>query len=258
MGLEVNRLRPPPKRMRKPRLQIAVGWLLVILGFVHSLLTVQYGGVTPGALWFFGSGVLVILVGWMNVLFARSARGDSIERNAWMLVVFANVAGVLLAAAFVWMTRGREGQGFLLLLLFLVGAGLTLRRPPASKGTGGTAELFGLGAVLPVPDVAASVAYYRDVLGFSVDFVMGEPADHGSVTRNRVGIQFTLVDRRDAGMRYAGWTYVFVNDIDRLHAEYMSNAVTITQALGTRDHGMREFEIADNNGHRLRFGQYTE
>jgi ParB-like chromosome segregation protein Spo0J len=29
-----------------------------------------------------------------------------------------------------------------------------------------------------------------------------------------------------------------------------------TQPLGTREHGMREFEILDLNGFRLRFGQY--
>jgi catechol 2,3-dioxygenase-like lactoylglutathione lyase family enzyme len=190
------------------------------------------------------------------VLFARSARGDSVERGAWALVVFANTAGAVLAGAFVWLTGGREPPGLVLLLLFLAGAVLTLRRRPAAKEAAGAPELFGLGAVLPVRDVDASVAYYRDVLGFTVDFVMGQPSDHGSVTRNRVGIQFTRIDTNGPTAAYAGWTYAFVNGIDRLFEEYESRGVRITQDLASRDHGMREFEIADLNGHRLRFGQY--
>jgi hypothetical protein len=114
--------------------------------------------------------------------------------GAWILVIFANVAGVVLAGAFAWLTRGREPQGLLLLVLFVVGAVLTLRYPPPRKSAAGAPELFGLGPVLPVPDVDAAVAYYRDVLGFTIDFVMGTLSDHGSVTRNRVGIQFTHVD----------------------------------------------------------------
>ena len=39
--------------------------------------------------------------------------------------------------------------------------------------------LFGTGPVFPVSDVAASVDFYCQSLGFKLDFMMGEPADHG-------------------------------------------------------------------------------
>ncbi len=118
-------------------------------------------------------------------------------------------------------------------------------------------QFIGAGPVIPVPDVEAAVSFYCDQLGFERDFVIGEPADHGSVTRDTVGIQFTLPREPFPAETYPGWFYLFVEDIDALAAEYKQRGLTFTQALGTRDHGMREFEIIDTNGFRLRFGQYV-
>ena len=116
--------------------------------------------------------------------------------------------------------------------------------------------LFGTGPVFPVSDVAASVDFYCQSLGFKLDFVMGEPPDHGSVTRDKVGIQFTLTSSNFDAKSYPGWTYLFVENIDLLYAEATARNVEFTQPLGNRDHGMREFEMLDLNGFRLRFGQY--
>ena len=117
-------------------------------------------------------------------------------------------------------------------------------------------QFIGIGPVIPVPDVSSAVSYHCDQLGFDRDFVVGEPPDHGSVTRGRVGIQFILPSKQFSLTDYPGWIYLFVENIDALANEYSQRGVTFTQQLGTRDHGMREFEIADLNGLRLRFGQY--
>lgn len=71
-------------------------------------------------------------------------------------------------------------------------------------------QFFGTSPVLPVPDVGAAVAYYCDTLGFTLDALTDDPPTHGSVTRDRVGIQFTQV--AGAVPPYAGWTYIFVTD----------------------------------------------
>ena len=119
-------------------------------------------------------------------------------------------------------------------------------------------QLFGTGPVLPVPDVAEACAFYRDCLGFELDFTMGDPPDHGSVTRCKVGVQFSRFDGAFRPRDYPGYTYVFVDDVDALHREYADRGVTITRAPESFDYGMREFEIEDGNGYRLRFGQYLE
>lgn len=117
-------------------------------------------------------------------------------------------------------------------------------------------EFIGVGPVLPVPDVEAAVVYYCEQLGFDRDFVMGDPPDHGSVTRGRVGVQFTLVASSLSSTDFPGWFYFFVENIDILAASYEQRGIEFTQALSTREHGMREFEVRDLNGYRLKFGQY--
>lgn len=117
-------------------------------------------------------------------------------------------------------------------------------------------ELFGTGPVLPVSDIVATTNYYCDVLGFTLDFVMGEPPSHGSVTHGRVGIQFTNAPSDFSADHYPGWFYFFVDGIDALYEEYRAKGVNVRQDLRSHEHGMREFEIVDCNGFRLRFGQY--
>lgn len=118
-------------------------------------------------------------------------------------------------------------------------------------------EFVGVGPVIPVPDVEAAVVYYCKELGFDRDFVIGDPPDHGSVTRGRAGIQFTSPVAGFSADDYPGWIYFFVESIDSLAEGYEQRGIAFTQPLGTREHGMREFEIKDLNGYRLRFGQYA-
>lgn len=56
-------------------------WLLVALGVVHTALTPMfYGRLSPGALWFAGSGLAMIFVGFLNIIFSRNAGHDRVTR----------------------------------------------------------------------------------------------------------------------------------------------------------------------------------
>ncbi len=56
-------------------------WLLVALGVVHTSLTPMfYGRLSPGAMWFAGSGLAMIFVGFLNVALRRGAGGDRLAR----------------------------------------------------------------------------------------------------------------------------------------------------------------------------------
>src|SRR5262245_63476517 len=47
-------------------------------------------------------------------------------------------------------------------------------------------ELHGMHPVLGVPDMGEAIAYYRDVLGFYVDFVAGDPPAHARLCSSPV------------------------------------------------------------------------
>lgn len=119
-------------------------------------------------------------------------------------------------------------------------------------------QFFGVGPVLPVHDIGTTVAYYRDQLGFNAEPLWGDPPTHGSVNRDRVGLQFTQAPNDFSSSDYPGYTYIFVTDVDQVAAEYRRNGISLAQEPTNHVHGMREFEIKDCNGYRLRFGQYLD
>jgi hypothetical protein len=56
-------------------------WLLVALGVVHTSLTPMfYGRLSVGAMWFAGSGLAMIFVGFLNIALSRGAGSDGLVR----------------------------------------------------------------------------------------------------------------------------------------------------------------------------------
>ena len=114
-----------------------------------------------------------------------------------------------------------------------------------------------LQSVIPVDDVDATVEYYRDKLGFKVDFVVGEPGFHARVSKDKVMLQFAT-PRSDAKDLTDG-IYIHLGhvdgrgDLDGLYAEYVAKGVKITMEPTIQFWGLREFEIEDCNGQKFRF-----
>jgi len=111
--------------------------------------------------------------------------------------------------------------------------------------------------VIEVPDVAATVTYYTERLGFACEVMTGDPPSIAIVARGEwsvPAVRFCFV-RSDAPIARSGRLYIIVSGaIDELHDHYRINGVTITQPLTTQPWGRREFGIADLNGQRLTFG----
>ncbi len=123
-------------------------------------------------------------------------------------------------------------------------------------------SFYSIQPVLPVSDIEATLAYYQEKLGFTVDFVYGDPPSHAGVSRGEwtahgVRIQFTLADDPSA-IRPSGQLYMMVGaDIEHLYNTYCANGVHIRNTLQNQPWGMREFRIEDHNGYVLRFGTPT-
>ena len=109
-----------------------------------------------------------------------------------------------------------------------------------------------------VDDVLKTAEYYRDVLGFEIEFVYGDPPFFGSVSRDDAVINFSLSDppgRRNsvasAGPGNGVDATIVVTDVDEICEDLKQRGANIIQAPESMDYGMRESQIEDMNGYRL-------
>jgi catechol 2,3-dioxygenase-like lactoylglutathione lyase family enzyme len=105
---------------------------------------------------------------------------------------------------------------------------------------------------LPVDDVEAAVAYYRDVLGFHVNYAQH---DLGVMDRDAVTVLLIARTARHTGI---GSCYMYIRDADALHAELVARGATVLCEPVSHPWGLRDFEVLDLVGNRLRFGQTFE
>jgi hypothetical protein len=113
-----------------------------------------------------------------------------------------------------------------------------------------------------VDDVVVTANWYRDNLGFRYDRFWGDPPAFCMVKRSGVVIMLSQVEgagpmrpNRLADPEGEAWdAYVWIDDADALHSEYVSRGVTIGRGLCDQVYGCRDFEIEDCNGFRLCFG----
>lgn len=122
--------------------------------------------------------------------------------------------------------------------------------------------LFRAEPVLLVHDVVQTAEFYRDKLGFQIDFFHGEPPDHAGVSYAEwsgqgVVLQLSQVPRHQPLDQPTGYLYIIMDTgLDALYAQYADRGVKIAYAPVDRPWGLREFEIEDLNGYRLRFGTH--
>jgi catechol 2,3-dioxygenase-like lactoylglutathione lyase family enzyme len=117
---------------------------------------------------------------------------------------------------------------------------------------------------LIVRDIAASTAFYRDVLGFSVKQTVPDAAPFVFVWLERDDVPVFLntvaaaaAEYPDAASRAAGGTatlFFIVSEVDALHAQVAPRA-TVIVPLKTQFYGMREFAVLDPDGHIITFAE---
>ena len=108
--------------------------------------------------------------------------------------------------------------------------------------------------ILNVSSLEQSQHYYRDVLGFTVDWDWGEPPSFGSVSRDHVTIFMCEGCQGTPG----AWMMVFTPNVDALHEEFQARGAKIRMAPTNMPWGLRELHITDPDGNVIRFGHSTE
>ena len=117
---------------------------------------------------------------------------------------------------------------------------------------------------LLVRDIDRSTTFYRDVLGFTVKQTVPDAAPFVFVWLERDGVPVFLNDPKavehdfpGAASRPPGGTatlFFIITGVDAYHA-HVAPHVEILMPLKTQFYGMREFAVADPDGHILTFAQ---
>ena len=116
--------------------------------------------------------------------------------------------------------------------------------------------------VLLVKDIQASVAFWRDRVGFDTDEIYGDPPNFAMPTRD--GVTFMLVQvpegteappRTGVSSRRSNQAYVWVDDAEALYEELQGRGAPIDFTIYDTPWGTREFGIQDLDEHDIAFGQ---
>lgn len=110
--------------------------------------------------------------------------------------------------------------------------------------------------ILSVGNVQATAEYYRDKLGFGIEFLYGRPATHAAVARGgwtQTGARIQLTQAEGVVDVRAIALLVSVGPgLDALWASWRAAGVEIVSDPQDKPWGMREFSIRDCNGYLLR------
>ena len=117
-----------------------------------------------------------------------------------------------------------------------------------------------------VGDLAATLDFYQSKLGFTVPYQGGGDGEVENywafVGRDKIMLMFKAIapdvhpQPNSSRHEWARWdVYIYTDDPDALHAEFVANDVPMHSALANTSDGLRAFEIKDNNGYVLCFGR---
>jgi catechol 2,3-dioxygenase-like lactoylglutathione lyase family enzyme len=114
------------------------------------------------------------------------------------------------------------------------------------------AELSHAIPIFNVGDLRESQRYYRDVLGFSVDWEDGDPPEFGAVSRGDAIIFMCQGCQGHPG----GWIMVFSRDVDALHQEFVRRGAIVKRPPTDMPWRLREMIVEDPDGNTIRFATH--
>ncbi len=114
--------------------------------------------------------------------------------------------------------------------------------------------------ILFVRDVAATADYFRDSLGFTVDFLHGSPPFYGAVSRGEACLHLRFVHapvfRDNIDEESLIVATIEVEDVAALYAELRKSGAMITQPLEKQVWGGTDFYVRDLDGAQISFVEF--
>jgi uncharacterized glyoxalase superfamily protein PhnB len=100
--------------------------------------------------------------------------------------------------------------------------------------------------------VGAAVAYYRDVLGFRINY---QQPDLGVMDRDNITVLLIARTERHTGI---GSAYIYIENADALYAELRAKGASVQGEPVSHPWGLRDFGVVDLERNQIRFGQPFE
>jgi uncharacterized glyoxalase superfamily protein PhnB len=109
-----------------------------------------------------------------------------------------------------------------------------------------------------VSNVSVAAAFFRDKLGFTIDFLHGDPPFYGSVSRGGARLHLRFVHEPPIAPQLREQEKLLsavleVTNIKILFAEYKKAGVTFAQPLQTEPWGASGFTVSDPDGNSIYF-----
>jgi uncharacterized glyoxalase superfamily protein PhnB len=106
--------------------------------------------------------------------------------------------------------------------------------------------------ILAVHDVAETVSYWHNVLGFPDKWTWGEPPNHGGVSWQGVFVQFSL-DPKLASVSKGNSIFIRVRNLEALYKFHQNKNVEIVEPLENKPWGMAGYTVREINGYYIIF-----
>jgi uncharacterized glyoxalase superfamily protein PhnB len=115
--------------------------------------------------------------------------------------------------------------------------------------------------ILFVRDVALAAEFYREKLGFEIDFLHGKPAFYGAVSRGGVCLHLRFVHQPNfvelaASEQSLILATIEVSNVKALFEEFKARGVVFPQALVKQAWGGTDFHVGDPDDNVISFVQF--
>ncbi len=123
------------------------------------------------------------------------------------------------------------------------------------------ADVADIVPILFVRDVERAAQFYRDKLGFEIDFLYGTPPFYGAVRRGEARLHLRFVHRTnftelEAAEESLILASVEVSDVKALFAEFEARGVDFPQRVQKQEWGGTDFHVRDPDGNVISFVQF--
>ena len=134
--------------------------------------------------------------------------------------------------------------------------------PAQTSSTSPVLRLTRAVPVISVASVEAAAGFFKNTLGFSIDFLHGEPPFYGSVSRDGACVHLKFVHEpvlTVGAQDRDGFIVAFiqVENVKALYAEYLAAGAGFDQKLKKQAWGGRDFIVRDPEGNGLCFAGRT-